>query len=364
MLTHVKLDESADEVWRMWDEKYNGRQDHKRPIITAAGYDKLNLFGSVKFPPVRTLIGDDGAEHPNPYMEREANGDLRCVRVQRIGIAMDPVGNLVFRDLTLTFNLATYFATDLYKKWRFKKDATPKAWGQLWDAQVPFVPPKEGRWKGYRVPGDAMLYVDLTHEDVITLLMQKNHRESMAERTAITMAERNICKKFYAAAKLDESLTVRVVSWVQADRDLAQLGDMVAAARRGEAVVDGMPVMVEQEIIDAEFDEASATIEAETDETCPPDEPDEPEPASVAPTAPKAENPQRLEFANARTKIRMIAQRLGDAALEVIAGYDVDGLEEVAQLGNLETLKAIQADLEKLDTPAARKGKNQEQLPL
>lgn len=233
-LVRVPLSKEKGEVYHLptWDPVK--RETVKHPIITAAGYHKCNQFGGVSFATPESIIGEDGNPKGNPYFHRE-NGEVIYVKVRRIGIGRNAVGNLVAMDLTVTYDLSMYFAQDVYSKWKGKyDDASPKSWGELYAAgSVPQADEQDSRKKLVFCSGGVVLSLDLKHKEVINLISEHINRQKFSERNAITICERNILKKFFAAAILDNTLRVPVVSWQQTDHTMAEISRVAEASHEG-----------------------------------------------------------------------------------------------------------------------------------
>jgi len=271
-LTHVQLSEERGEIWTM--DRWDPTTREKKPVrsITAAGFDRINAFLGVTFihPDSQTI--EDGRVVPNPY-SHAPDGDLVYVRVRCIGIGRNAVGNLVCQDLTVIYNLALYFAQDLYVKWWGRKSGRggtavpPKEWGTLYDADaVPQESHSDPFKKTVRCPGGIALVVDLKHPEVVSLYQEHVNRIKFADRNALTIARRNILKKFAAAQQVDESLTVPVVSWQQMDRDFQDLATMAAQANEGRLSHEGEDVEIQRATVDAsDKDDVDAALAGEVD---------------------------------------------------------------------------------------------------
>jgi len=282
----VPLSEAKGEVWYLGGYDENNRWNKKaKAAITAAGYNKLNLVGGVSFATPETLVSEDGKASSNPYFHRES-GELVYVKVRRIGIGRNAAGNLVAIDLTVTYNIRDYFAQDCFAKWSGKKSDTATAgWGQIFDAEnIPDEVRKDGRRKLIRCPGGVVLSIDLTQKDAIAVIQEHINRQKFAERNAWTICERNILKKFYAAAQLRPTdLTVPVVAWQTVDRALEELARIAAESRGGRVTVGNEELEIErQNEVANDKDEVDAALAGDADEEMQPTEPDGPsEPSSI-----------------------------------------------------------------------------------
>ncbi len=263
----VRLSEEKGEVYRM----------RGAPIITAAGYDRCNLFAGITFvcPPV--VAGEDGTDRPNPYLHRSKSTGVEWVRVRQVGVGRNPQANLVAHDLTLNYDLSMYWAQDILSKWSGRKSDACKSWGTLEnikaDGQYESIYPRQ---KVIALPDGFALIVDLTHLDVVACVLEHINRQKFAERNAITICRRNILKRHFAAAKLDNSLTVNIVGWPQIDRDLDELREVVSKADAGKVTLGGEAVIVERNVETPDRDEADAVLSGDVHEDMTGDDDDEP----------------------------------------------------------------------------------------
>jgi len=372
----VPLDPDKGETWALnqWD---SGRREYvtKRPI-TAVGYDKLNLFWGVSFFTPERIIDDDGRPTSNPYFHRDEHGEIHFVKIRMIGLGRNAVGTLQAIDLTVTYNLRTYFAQDLYSKWTGKKAEATKAWGVLMPSQY-----AKGDATHLVVPvaGGASLVVDLANKEVVYALAEHLNRQKFAERNAQTICRRNILKKF-SGLQFAPSGAVAVVGWTQPDRDFITIGRKVAEANEGRIIVDDEPIEMEREhqTLDTkeQVDEALAGVQDADDGDTPLDDGpgDDEVPGSVAASPPptaKPETPQQSEKArDLVTKIRDVCEDLdGDTVTGVVNKLGYDHWSDLAaeidegRLGKalVEFKRASQATSQATQTaPAAGQG----QLPL
>lgn len=254
-----------------WDKEANGFQSKSKTLITACGYDRLVQFAGLSYVPVSTVMDDQGVERGNPCFQREqGTGHILSVTTRQIAIGRNPTGSLVALDYTLTFDPRTYRAQDVLSRWTGRKTDAPKAWGRLHSTRNdPTVPTKVFEHQDVvPVLEGLVLIVDLTNKDVITCICEHGNLQRFAGQRVITMARRNIAKKFFGVSELDESLTVPVVSWPSLDITEDELWEIGSAVVKGEALkLAGEPV-AEATVIkeDVGFEDAQVVNETETDE--------------------------------------------------------------------------------------------------
>lgn len=265
MLTNVQLRQSQGHVYQanIWNQEKKVAE--KRWALTASGYFHLNQFAGVSFATPETLLAPDGRTTGNPHITRNEHGEITMVKVRRIGVGRNAVGNMIAVDLTVTLDLATYFAQDVWSQWA-RGDST-KPWGVLCDADTNHAvdgAPATGRYRKLRCPGGVVLALDLSHMAVIKLFGEHINRQKFAERYAITVCERNILKKFLAVTYAPESLIVPVVSWQTQDRSWREVLDVAEqVAKTGNATeLDA----VERETVDATKDDLEQATVGDADE--------------------------------------------------------------------------------------------------
>ena len=316
-MTRVQLREERGEVYRMgmWNPK--SRQYEKVPILTAAGYDKLNMFGGVSFVCPETVMGDDGTPRPNPYLHRIGD-DIKYVRVRMIAMGRNPQGNLVALDTTLNYDLSTYFAQDLMSKWTSKKSDTTKAWGKLVATGSDAINGVFDNQQAYAMPGGLTLIVDISSKDVLSLIQEHINRQKFAERNAQTIVRRNLLKRFYAAAKLGERLTVAVVGWPQIDRELRELRDVAMSANSGKISLDGEVIDVDRTTADVSSEEADAALAGQVDEDM--SQLDDDEVGAPGVDVPQARKPFEPPLS---TEVEVLREKFTKA---IESGIDVDKL--------------------------------------
>lgn len=361
-LVRVPLSEEKGEVWYLggYVSTGDGQKDRwdrrAKAAITAAGYNKLNQFGGVSFATPETIVGENGKASSNPYFHRE-NGEIVYVKVRRIGIGRNALGNLVAIDLTVTYNIRDYFAQDVFAKWSGKKSDTAVAgWGEIFDAQnVPDEVRRNGRRKLIHCPGGVVLAIDLSSKDAIALISEHIGRQKFAERNAWTICERNILKKFYAASQLrPNDLTVPVVAWQSVDRDIGQLAEIAARSRDGKITLEdrdeitGKPttVAVERESAVAQSDDIEAALVGDADEEMQHPEPDgDPEPSSIGQTVqppPAKDGGAAKHLEELRAKVRDLYAKLGqDVADELLTAANLNaGIGWIAEVNAAGPLDA------------------------
>jgi hypothetical protein len=356
--TRLRLSEKKGEIFSLSTyTKVDGEwKTVKNHAITAAGYDHINQFVGVSFISPDTLRHIDGKDVPNPFVERdEKSGEIVAVRVRRIGIGRVASGNMTARDLTVTFDLRTYLAQDFWSKWTGRKKDAPKAWGVLMPNQA--IDRGSAMQEGpfgvnscaYPMPAGVTLIVDLSNKDVLAVLGEHITRQKFAERNAVTICDRNILKKMFGVAKLDESLTVPVVGWIQDDHDMAKLGAIVADASEGRVVPPGaehLAIDVERaaEVVD-DLDEVQAALAGDADEDMvqPEDTEDAPTPAvDPAPSAPTVDPKVKAM----RQKVRDICEQLpNDKVHSALGAVGIEGTKDICNCG-AEVLDAAVEALE------------------
>ena len=342
---NVVLSEAKGEVYGLTARV--GEQWIKVPIPTAAGYMRINQVLGVVFHSPETQVTETGAVVPNPYIHRTKEDGIRYVRYRVVGVGRLPTGKLSMHDYTIYYDLHTYWAQDLMSKWTGKKSESVKEWGKLSPSEE--VPPdgvERKRWKPLAIPGGAVLWVDLSHKDVIAAYTEHINRQKFAERNAITIAKRNIIKSMTGIVRLDDKCSVQVTGWVDSDRSIEEVAAAITKAESGTATIDGEVVDVQASYAAPTNDEIDEAIGGDLDEEMPPAEPDGPSmPGAVAPTPPqstptatrhaktKADRPAQAgdpEIEAARKELGRLIRGLGSSkAIAVLGGVGIRSWDDV-----------------------------------
>jgi hypothetical protein len=161
-----------------------------------------------------------------------------------IGIGRNPMGNLVAHDYTLTYDLGTYLAQDLFSKWTGKKKDNAKAWGRVFP--LGHDPKLDGNWCPYKLPAGVTLWVNLADKEVLTVIQEHINRQKFAERNAITICRRNILKKAFGVSEVGAGGTAPVVSWPEPDRNFERVASAFGNAQAGTVTIDGEPVNIDK----------------------------------------------------------------------------------------------------------------------
>lgn len=303
----------------------SGEQYVKRNVITAAGFYKMNQNAGISFISPPTIVDDNGKEVGNPYpCPTEDKKEVKYVKVRRIGIGRNSVGNLVAIDYTLTYDMSLYRAEAFLSKWKgTHRSSSFQSWGELYSTDN--IPKKalEGARKVIDCPGGVSLVVDLTNRDVINLICDHVNRQKFAERNAITICERNILKKFFATSFTDDG-TVKVVAWPQADRNMQQLARAVVEAGEGHVEAEGeqIEVQVASEVID-DPEEMRAALSGDMSE-------DDPQ-----------EDVEEGEFVHAEESVDSIRAAIRNALDVAKSNGKTESARSILQKHNLVTLKQI-----------------------
>lgn len=342
--SRVRLDPNKKETFDLTTWARDPQGGRPIPIrttsVTAAGYDRLNTYTGIKLVYAPYCIDEHGARVGNPYSPCDARGNVRLVMVRRIGIGRNAVGELVFSERQIAFDLEAYLAQDVYSKWTGKKsDAACKEWGTLVSYEEAQTVALEKGKKAINIPGIGVLIVSLSHREVVNCIGEHINRVKFAERIATTIADRNILKHFYGAAILGADMSVTVTAWVSSDAEINAMHRAIINAEPlpqdphpQSAVVD--PIDYE-EAVESFTDEQGHAFSGEG-EISPP-----PEIALPSPT-PK-EPPKKLH-----DRIREIGKKLGGKSYAgILASHGTSGLA-VLELNDEAKLREIIVDLEKI----------------
>lgn len=258
--------------------------------LSAAGWNVINKLMGVSFPPIQTILGDDGKSHPNPWIETHDNGAIRRVTVLAVGIGYDAMGNRMCHSETIRFDLSAYLQRDLFVKWQGAYDrqqgnrGKPKEWGRLVNRlALGEIKTDRETTRVVHIDGETALVVDLTHPDVHNVYRTHTQKLLFAERNAVTIARSRVLKRFSDVGipdVKDGTATIPVMGWVSDDReyeDWAKIAESIEAGRPPDDAPRSHDV---SEPIDADF------------ETLGESPPEEPPAASEEPDAAPAASPE------------------------------------------------------------------------
>lgn len=370
MQVSIPLSVSRGEIYPMAVWSKDGGRSLKYPL-TAQAYYRMNQFGGVTLITPDTVVDDEGKTRPNPYLHRESD-EIKYVRVRKIGVGRNATGNLVAYDYTLTYSLSGYLAQDLMSKYLPKgKDATPKRWGILFPAALP-APTDAGVWNGYSIPGGLKLWANVLDKEVISIVQEHLNRQRFCERNAITIAERNVLKRFYGVTQVEQDkMAVKVIGWPTPDRDFRAVAEQAMAAKDGRVVIDGEEVNIDraQDMVE-DPDDINAAIAGDPEETG--EEGDAegsggepPVPGvSVAPTSRDAGEDRAA--ADIRSKIRALCEKLGPSSDDVaglLSEFKVSSMGALADLTDVQELEKIRRGAEDLLLKRTQTTKKQPSKP-
>lgn len=353
----VPVTRDQGEIYLMGGRDANGNWVDK-PMLTLAAYLKANNVAGVSFRFPETIRGDGDQVLSNPHFVRDEDDNIRRILMRCIGVGRNWLGNYVARDISLSFDLETYSAQDLYAKWAGKKkDVSTAEWGTLFAARGDITKVYD-RQKAYRVPGGLWLVVDLKSKEVVHLIGEQINRQKFAERNAQSICIRNIMKWFLGGRTMpNPDGTVTVVGWPQPDRDWAEIGEQFDQAERGRIVIDGQQINVQAENVQItgeksedreEVEPAIQGISDDLDERQQSDPDDEPD--SDAGPGPVQQQQQQSDTQQLQIECRDLIQRLGGAASDDVASVLVGlRLGTVASLNESDAsvLMAAREDLRK-----------------
>lgn len=284
-----------------------------RALVSAEGYLRLNAVAgcSVQLPD-STIV--DGDRRPNPYVRRDADGDVVQVVISVLVAGPAPTtGNLVVVQYTLDMDPRTdllHMLAGIMKGWSVKRRATNNddeadqleaeeadAARAAQNASVRMMartdynewrstmdPAERVRWHWIRLHGPVGYAHDLTAPAVAGAYTKYLAIAQNAVKKAQTVARRNAMRSHPALARqavvLDATggATVPVVGWsTQAGGSLSAFADALNRVARGDSA--GLDVIEAAERYDTERDDLQGDADLQA---APPDETtDETEPAPV-----------------------------------------------------------------------------------
>ncbi len=209
-------------------------------MITAAGYDQLNKVAglTIIYPPrIPITVNRRGfpetAMVENPYIEYDDNGVIKVITTEALAIGLSPIGNWVITQERLRFDLNQYFVSDAWSKVKRYKNC-----GKFINKRTYESMEDKDKHVFLRVMGEWGLALDISHEEVMSILTSHLTRQKFAERIATTICRRNAMKRHPAISKTEVvpkhgEAVVTVYGW-QHDMTAGQVNKMVDLTMSGQ----------------------------------------------------------------------------------------------------------------------------------
>ena len=331
--TRLPLRYDRKEIWTLQGEAQ----------ITALGYNRCNQFAGVSFVTPENLAGPDGKPVNNPFFHYDdEDGSLIYIRVRRIGVGRNMVGNRIAIDLTLTYDVDHYFQQEIFAK--IEKAKSGAEWFEIVSSEA--IPDELRRDRHKRIvlcEGGISIILDLKSPIVVDLFQGHIKRVKFAERNANTICERNILKRFIAVAGLGQTGYVDIVSWPQTDLDFNKIAEAMKRSREGAINIEGKPVeIVREEETIRDKEEIDGILAGDNeDETGGSSEP----PVDAPPLEEATEEMLSKARAEIRDHVRKLAEEVWSIAFEA-RGFN--SLADVAECKAIWSLEDLLSDLRKL----------------
>jgi len=238
-------------------------------VVSAQGYEALNeATGTSVIFPKEVLVGGDWK--PNPYAERDPqNRRILAVHARAIAFKYSSMGIPQVSDWTTIFDTPSYRMIDLLAK--------AKKFPQAFKVLPKKMEPEAGKnetWASYPFDESMNLWINTSHNEVITWLSQILNREKKAMDFAQTFAKRNASKHIHGIQKAPcDNWRFPVLAWRPTGNNIikwdaaqyAQLQDRVAGMIEGGGADEFKHVEIEQGSERTSEDEHVDAIEANTD---------------------------------------------------------------------------------------------------
>ncbi len=222
----------------------------RRKVIGARGWELICQIAGVSFIKPGEALS----------IERE-NGSVSYVRIREMLIGRGENGNLRCIDLTLNYDVAGRLSTDLFDKWC--EDGNPE-WGILANAERAEAIVKEDGAKGrIAIPGGNYLVYSLANMEVVKLLRSHSQWSFSADRSAATIVERNLARRYFGFTDADADGCVEFTSWVGADVDFnsIKISDGILSVASDTLVIEQAEEQ-SSEVVDEESFEKNMDIPA------------------------------------------------------------------------------------------------------
>lgn len=181
-------------------------------IVTARGFERVSSIAGVRFVKPDRVKNDQGIEVDNPIITRE-EGAVTNVRIREILVGRSPNGNQRALDLTLSYDVQAYLASQMFNLLAQSPDAVMLVNRQ---AAERLLAEKATRGAVPVGSGNYLVY-NLSNINVIKILQEHSAWAMLADRTAATLVERNLLRRHFGFSETDEDGCVEFTSWVEED---------------------------------------------------------------------------------------------------------------------------------------------------
>lgn len=240
-------------------------------VVSAQGYEVwAEATGTSVIFPKEVLVGNEW--RPNPYAERdETNRRILAVHARAIAFRYSSMGIPQVSDWTTIFDTPSYRMIDLLAK--AKK--FPQAFKVLPKEMKPTAPKDANEtWAHYPFDESMNLWINTSHNEVITWLSQILNREKKAMDFAQTFAKRNALKHLSGIQKAPgNQWRFPVLAWRPTGNNIvkwdaaqyANLQDRVSGMIEGGSDEFKQQIELKQGAERTSEEEGFEDLEAETD---------------------------------------------------------------------------------------------------
>ena len=313
-------------------------------VVSAQGYEVwAEATGASVIFPKEVLVGNEW--RPNPFAERDlTNRRILAVHARAIAFRYSSMGIPQVSDWTTIFDTPSYRMIDLLAK--AKK--YPQAFKVLPIGMEPVVDDKnknQETWAHYPFDESMNLWINTSHNEVITWLSQILNREKKAMDFAQTFAKRNALKHLSGIQKApSDNWRFPVLAWRPTGNNIvkwdaaqyAQLQNRVAGMIEGGSDEFKQKIELKQGAERTSEDENIDALELEVD------------PEDTPETAEKTE-PEKKPAAKSAEKSGELSKDIKQAVY--LAGHFPNEFEEATEFFKIDESIPI----EKFDTETAIK---------
>jgi len=276
-------------------------------VVSAQGYEVwAEATGASVIFPKEVLVGTEW--RPNPFAERDPqNRRILAVHARAIAFRYSSMGIPQVSDWTTIFDTPSYRMIDLLAK--AKK--FPQAFKVLPVGMEPAIDKKATEtWAHYPFDESMNLWINTSHNEVITWLAQILNREKKAMDFAQTFAKRNALKHLSGIQKAPANVwRFAVLAWRPTGNNIvkwdaaqySQLQDRVAGMIEGGGADEFKSVEIKQGVERTSEDEDYQAIEAATD----PEDSQE----SEKQQEPEAQNEEKKELSKAVKQVIYLSEK-------------------------------------------------------
>ena len=229
----------------------------RKKVVSARGFELIGSICGVTFVKPPRVADENGVEVDNPIIKRSA-GTVTHVRIREILMGRAENGNIRAIDLSLSYDVAAGLATQMLDAWH---DNGNQPWAYLSNEIHANKEMEKSPFMGaVGIGGNNYLMYDLRSGIVRRILREHATWAMLADRTAATIVERNLMRRYLGFSEAGEDGMVSFSSWPTVDVEWDKI-----RWENGNIIVSGDSVSREAVVETAEDAESEEGIKKDED---------------------------------------------------------------------------------------------------